>query len=133
MPAMRPFSSAISTFSRVSRFSTQVETDRLYLFSPPRSAIPTSLETYSSSVRVWTSALMRSMCSGISLFLLPTCSNISEASMNRVASSVLLLESTMMHVAMVTPKNRFAGSWMTASTKLLSTRYLRIFCSAPPR
>src|SRR5690606_19448970 len=41
--------------------------------------------------------------------------------------------STMMQVEIVVPKNRSGGSWITASTKLLSMRYLRILCSAPPR
>lgn len=69
----------------------------------------------------------------ISLFLLPTCSNSFEASMKSVWLSVLLFLRTMMQVAMVTPKKRLPGSWMTVSMKLLSMRYLRIFCSAPPR
>ena len=53
--------------------------------------------------------------------------------MKRVWLSCLDFLSTMIQVAILVPKKRFIGSWMTQSTKLLSTRYLRIFCSAPPR
>src|SRR5699024_12603044 len=53
--------------------------------------------------------------------------------MNNILLSVLDFFSTMMHVAMVVPKNKSGGNWMTASMKILSIRYLRIFFSAPPR
>ena len=53
--------------------------------------------------------------------------------MNSTLSSFFDFLSTMMQVAMEVPKNRFGGSWITASMKLPSSRYLRIFCSLPPR
>ncbi len=54
--------------------------------------------------------------SGDSLFLLPSCTNSAEASMNSVLFSRLFFLSTMMQVAMVTPKKRFCGNWITVST-----------------
>lgn len=52
----------------------------------------------------------------VSLFLLPLRVNSAEASMNSTALSGLDFLSTMMQVAIVVPKNRSGGSWMTAST-----------------
>ena len=53
--------------------------------------------------------------------------------MNSTLLSVFPFFSTMIQVAILVPKNRLLGNWMMQSMKLLSTRYLRIFCSAPPR
>ena len=77
--------------------------------------------------------MIAAMSSGESWFWLPTCTNRSDASMNSTLSSFFDFLSTMMQVAMEVPKNRFGGSWITASMKLPSSRYLRIFCSLPPR
>ena len=52
----------------------------------------------------------------VSLFLLPTRTNSADASMNRTALSFLDFFSTMMQVAIVVPKKRSGGSWITAST-----------------
>lgn len=67
---------------------------------------------------------MRARSASDNLFLLPCGTNSAEASsIKRILLSVLLFFSTMMQVAIVVPKNRSGGSWVTASTKLLSTRY----------
>jgi hypothetical protein len=49
------------------------------------------------------------------LFLLPTRVNSFDASMKHTSLLALDLRSTMMQVAMVVPKNRSGGNWMTVS------------------
>ena len=50
------------------------------------------------------------------LGLLPPRTNWADASMNSVALSDFDFFSTITHVAIVVPKNRSGGSWMTVST-----------------
>ena len=59
---------------------------------------------------------MFSMFSGVSLLLFVTLTHSFDASMKTVCVSALDFLSTMMQVAIVVPKKRFSGSWITAST-----------------
>jgi len=105
----------MSTASVVSSCSTYDETAMLWSFSAI-SALGTRRAKYSASSRAVKASRIFCRFASVSLFLLPPRTNSAEASMKRIALSVFDFLSTMMHVAMVVPKNRSDGSWMTAST-----------------
>ena len=115
------FTSLILMTSRVSSCSTYDDTERLLSFSNMSSML-TSLEKYCSSSRFWKTLKMRSWFSLVSLFLLPFFTNSLEASINStLLSGRVPLRSTMIQVAIPTPKKRFEGSWMMVSIRLFST------------
>ena len=59
---------------------------------------------------------MRFWLASVSLFLLPCRTNSAEALMKSTALSAFDFFRTTMQVAMVVPKKRSGGNWITAST-----------------